>query len=269
MPMPFCRMMLPTPPGVLKSFGASIRSAAPLRSEKTTTHGPGVCVMLAPRNLIELGTNAATSVAAKPCVASGLLAVDFRPAQQRRCVSAGRLWSPAGPACVRTTTSCTSLLITFPARWYQNGGCASRDLISTPQLPEIRPHSVACYRPMRGRIPAAIESLHLTVWDGNAARQKENGSEHGAGTRGRPRIDRHGGLAAQSCGRARIRWPKVRPQLGAGDAGRLLDLRRKLRWHAALGARQPVPDLRLRGSDAVGQGLLAPGGNDCSFQCGC
>lgn len=71
--------------------------------------------------------------------------------------------------------------------------------------------------------------------------------------------------AARSCSYRRgLVCPQVRSQFRSGDSGLTFDRQHKLCGHSFLGARQPIPDLRLCRSNAVCQWFLAASNLTCA-----
>lgn len=52
-------------------------------------------------------------------------------------------------------------------------------------------------------------------------------------------------------------WIQIRPQIAPRNSSLALDRKHELCGHAPLGFREPVPDLRLRSANPIGQWLLA------------
>ena len=60
---------------------------------------------------------------------------------------------------------------------------------------------------------------------------------------------------------------QIRPQLMPGNASFPFDRQNKFSLHAALGARQPIPDLLLCRADPIRQGLLPSGNIAGALEC--
>ncbi len=79
-------------------------------------------------------------------------------------------------------------------------------------------------------------------------------------------VDEHHSFPG-ACSRLFFCWIQIRTQFAAGYAGLSFNRQYKLGGHTSLRSREPIPNLGLRGPNAVRQGLLPPDRLTSPLQC--